>query len=106
MSITNQSTVGNGARNYQVLEGWAKLPAGMQLGYTHGIVVDGQDNVYVFHTGKPSIVKFDSAGNFQGSWGDEFEGGAHGFYLHKEAGVEYLYITDTGKGLVVKMDLN
>ena len=32
-------------------------------------------------------------------------GGAHGFYLHKEAGGEFLYVTDTAKGIMVKTTL-
>ncbi|WP_332074833.1 hypothetical protein [Paenibacillus sp. GYB004] len=43
-------------------------------------------------------MKFDEEGNYLGSWGERFEGGAHGFYLHKEAKGDYLYITDTGEG--------
>ncbi|OAB35100.1 hypothetical protein PMSD_13325 [Paenibacillus macquariensis subsp. defensor] len=97
---------GNAARSYDLVPGWAKLPAHLEFGYTHGIVVDQQDNVYVFHTGKPSIFKFDQTGEFQAAWGEEFEGGAHGFYLHKEHNSEYLFITDTARGNVVKMDLS
>jgi DNA-binding beta-propeller fold protein YncE len=75
------------------------------VGYTHGVVVDSQDNVYIFHTGTPSLVKFDSQGNYISAWGDQFEGGAHGCYLHQEADQEYLYLTDTDKGIVVKTTL-
>jgi DNA-binding beta-propeller fold protein YncE len=99
--------MGNSFRSYDVVEGWAKLPEHLQFGYTHGIVVDQHDNVYVFHTGKPSIYKFDKSGAFIAAWGGEFEGGAHGFYLHQDKeGAEYLYVTDTAKGIAVKMDMN
>jgi len=106
VTVMNQSTMGNGVRSYLVVEGWAKLPAGMSFGYTHGIVVDQQDNVYIFHTGKPSIFKFNKEGNFLAAWGEEFEDGAHGFYLHNENGTEYLYVTDTKRGAVIKMDMD
>ncbi|QGR00096.1 hypothetical protein EHS13_14535 [Paenibacillus psychroresistens] len=105
MTTANVPQLGNAARSYELVQGWAKTPADLQLGYTHGIVVDQFDNVYVFHTGKPSIVKFDKTGQFITAWGEEFEGGAHGFYLHKEQNEEFLYITDTARCNVVKMDL-
>jgi hypothetical protein len=95
--------VGNGTHVYEVAEGWAKVPSQVSLGYTHGIVVDSVNNVYVFHTGTPSVVKFNSNGEYLASWGDQFQGGAHGFYLHKEGGEEFLYITDTKQGIMVKL---
>lgn len=99
-------TVGNAFRQYEVAEGWAKVPAMIQLGYTHGIEVDSAGNVYILHTNKPTVVKFDQHGNYLSSWGDVFEGGAHGFLLSRESGNEYFYITDTGRGLVVKTTLD
>ncbi len=97
---------GSGTHVYDIAEGWAKLPNGIALGYTHGIVVDSSDNVYVFHTRKPCVVKFDRNGNYLSSWGDEFEGGAHGCYLHLEQDAEYLYLTNPDTGLVVKTTLD
>ncbi|OAB28263.1 hypothetical protein PMSD_22270 [Paenibacillus macquariensis subsp. defensor] len=102
----NQSKLGNTVRSYNLVPGWAKLPADLVFGYTHGIVVDQEDNVYVFHTGKPSIFKFNQDGQFLEAWGEEFDGGAHGFYLNKELDGEYLYVTDTTRCNVVKMDLS
>jgi DNA-binding beta-propeller fold protein YncE len=98
--------VGNGTHTYTVAEGWVKLPTGFNLGYTHGVVVDKHDHVYVFHTGSPSIIKFDQQGNFISAWGEQFEGGAHGFYLHQEKDGEYLYITDTKRCVVEKLSLD
>jgi DNA-binding beta-propeller fold protein YncE len=98
--------VGSGNHRYEVIDGWAKLPPSISLGYTHGIVVDSKNQVYLFHTGKPSLVKFDEEGNYISSWGDQFEGGAHGCYLHQEDDGEYLYVTDTTRGLMVKLTLD
>ena len=97
---------GSGTHVYEIAEGWAKLPEHLQFGYTHGIVADANDHIYVFHTRKPCIVKFDKNGNYLSSWGDEFEGGAHGCYLHREDGKEYLYLTDPDRGLMVKTTLD
>lgn len=68
--------------------------------------MDAADNVYVFHTGTPSVFQFDADGNFLRSWGDEFAEGAHGFYLHKEGDSEFLYMTDISRGLMVKTTLS
>ncbi|MBB6732054.1 hypothetical protein [Cohnella zeiphila] len=97
--------MGNAFRQYEVVEDWVKVPPSIQLGYTHGIEVDSEGNLYVFHTNKPCVLKFDGEGNFLSAWGDEFEGGAHGFLLHEEQGTEYLYVTDTSRGLVAKLTL-
>jgi hypothetical protein len=97
--------VGNGSHVYEMNTDWAQVPDHIQLGYTHGIVVDAQDNVYVFHTNEQSVIKFDPSGRYIASWGDEFAGGAHGFYLHTEGNEQFLYITDTSRGLVVKTTL-
>jgi sugar lactone lactonase YvrE len=96
--------VGGGTHKYKVQEGWAKVPTHVTLGYTHGIVVDSQDNVYVFHTGKPSCMKFDKDGNYLSSWGEEFVD-AHGFYLNTEGNEQYLYVTDTKLAFAAKYTL-
>ncbi|NGP46376.1 hypothetical protein G4V62_16005 [Bacillaceae bacterium SIJ1] len=92
-------------RTYEADPRWAKLPEGISFGYTHGVVVDEEDNVYVFHTNSPSVVKFNEKGEYLSSWGEQF-GEAHGFYLHKEADGEYLYLTDVAKGNVMKTTLD
>ncbi|WP_274361979.1 hypothetical protein [Paenibacillus thermotolerans] len=94
--------IGSGSYVYEMNTEWAQVPSSVKLGYTHGIVVDAEDNVYVFHTNEQAVLKFDENGRFVSSWGDEFAGGAHGFYLHKEGDQEFLYITDTARGLLVK----
>jgi sugar lactone lactonase YvrE len=100
------TTVGNGSHMYVMEAGWARIPDSMAFGYTHGIVVDRENNVHVFHTNAPSVVTFDPNGRYIRSWGDEFAGGAHGFYLHSEGDEEFLYLTDTSRGLMVKTTLN
>lgn len=100
-------STGGACRSYRVVQDWAQFPDHIDLGYTHGIEVDLDDNIYIFHTGKPSIVKMNREGHYLSSMGDEFEGGAHGFYLHREEGKESsFYVTDTSKELVVKLSLD
>jgi DNA-binding beta-propeller fold protein YncE len=99
------ATMGSGTHQYQVAEGWGALPEGMQFGYTHGIDKDAQGHIYIFHTGKPSVFVFTKEGSFVKAWGD-FEGGAHGFYIHEEQGKQYIYLTDTKQRIVVKTTLD
>lgn len=98
-------TVGNGAFRYEMDTNWAKLPEHIKFGYCHGVEVDAQGYVYIFHTNAPCVVKFDADGNYVDSFGAEFEGGAHGFYLHTEADGQYFYVTDTSRGKVAKLTL-
>lgn len=98
--------MGNGKIGFAVVEGWGTLPDRLAYGYTHGIVVDSRDNVYVLHTGKPSVVVFDRDGRYVSAWGDQFAGGAHGLYLHREAAGEFLYITDKDRARMVKTTLD
>jgi DNA-binding beta-propeller fold protein YncE len=99
-------TLGGGTHTYEWQGDWARLPAGVKPGRTHGVVVDGRDNVYAFNTSKNAVMKFDRQGNYLGSWGEAFAEGAHGMYLSAEAGEEYLYLTDTVRHLVVKTTLD
>ncbi len=97
--------IGEGRHRYRFNDRWARLPAHLQWGLTHGVAVDRERNVHVFHTSrkesasKDCVVVFDARGNFLRSWGEQFFGGAHGFDLVVEDGREVLYITDLQKGL-------
>ena len=90
---------------YEWVEGWAKVPERMQLGYTHGVVEDSQGLIYVHNASKNSIVIFDPEGNVVNSWGEAYAEGAHGLHLSIEAGGEYLYLALTNQQMVVKTDL-
>lgn len=97
---------GTSAMQYEAVEGWGRLPEGHAFGYTHGIVADENDRIYVLHSLKPNVVVFDRDGQFITSWQVEGIGtGAHGFYLHREQAAEYLYISDSNNGNVVKTSL-
>lgn len=98
--------VGSQNYKYDVVEGWGELPEGMAYGKTHGIAADALGNVYVFHTGTPSIIKFSRNGKYLDAFGVQYEGGAHGFNLHVEAGTEYFYVTDVLRGKVEKLTLD
>lgn len=98
--------LGSGSHVYEVVDGWAKLPDTVKTGYTHGVVTDKNDNVYVFNQSKDALIVFDRDGNFINSWGEEFAKGAHGLMIHEENGEEFLYLTDYELKVVVKTTLD
>jgi hypothetical protein len=98
-------TVGSGSHRYEIVEGWGTLPRGMAYGYTHGVVVDSRDRVYIHNQSKDAVIVFDREGNFLTSWGREFEKGAHGMFLNRENGSEYLYFADYERHVIVKTTL-
>lgn len=100
------TVLGEGRHRYEVVEGWGALPPGVRFGYTHGVVVDAADNVYVHNRSRDAVVVFDRGGRFLGSWGEEFAAGAHGLYLIREGDAEYLYLSDPTRQLVVKTTLD
>jgi len=98
--------LGQGSHVYEVVENWAKLPQGIRLGYTHGVVVDSRDRVYIFNQSENAVLVFEQDGKFMNSWGREFAKGAHGMFMSKEGEDEYLYLTDLDRHLVVKATAN
>lgn len=105
MTYINLTQAGNASHHYSVISDFLQVPEHISLGYTHGIEVDQFNNVYIFHTGSPSILKFNPEGQFLSAWGEQFEGGAHGFYLHRAGNESNLYVTDIARGIVVKMTM-
>lgn len=98
--------MGSGTHVYDIAEGWGKLPEGIKYGYTHGVVTDSQDRVYIHNMSKDAVIVFDRDGNFLNSWGEEFAAGAHGMLLNKEGNEEFLYFADIARGLIVKTTLD
>ncbi len=99
--------VGQGTHQYEWNENWAKLPASITLGYTHGVVVDRADNVYIFNQSAEALLVLDRQGQFVRSFGKQFAAGAHGLYLSRQPdGAEYLFLIDYELRQVVKTTLD
>lgn len=98
--------LGSGSHTYALVPDWGRLPSGIRFGYTHGVVVDAQDNVYVHNQSKDAVVVFDRSGRFLGAWGEEFAAGAHGLFLSAEAAGEFLYLADPARHLIAKATLD
>jgi sugar lactone lactonase YvrE len=97
--------IGSGSHTYEWIE-FGKLPAGKKLGYTHGVVTDAKDNVYVHNQSEDAVCVFDPQGNFIKSWGKQFKDGAHGMFLSTEGGKEYLYFADYAAQKITKTTLD
>lgn len=98
--------LGVGQYTYEVVEGWGQLPAGMKYGFGCGIVVDGQDRVYVTsRSTNPCVAVFDRRGTLLETWSNDFaqnvgfslnqvKDTAHCLYWSKEGREEFFYWTE------------
>ena len=98
--------IGTGTHRYEWMSNWAKLPEGKAFGYTHGVVVDSDQNVHIFNQSPDALCTFDREGKFIRSWGNEFAKGAHGLYLSKEGDTDFLFLCDYELQKVQKRSLD
>ena len=93
------ATVGTGTYTYELVEDWAKLPAGWTLGQT-GIVTDARDRVYLFNRSVHPLIVLDRDGTFFTSWGEGVLSSAHGMFIDQQENI-YLPVIQTPPDLVV-----
>ena len=104
--------LGAGAHTYEWVKDWAKLPAGMRFGNTHGaVVIDAQGRVYMNTDTEHAVIVFDPAGKFIKSWGKELKagaphGGTHGMMIRKEGRAEYIYLVHISRHQFAKYTLD
>lgn len=108
MSATSTTTaMMTMTHQYSYDPSWGKLPEGWtEWGYVPAVVVDADDRVHVLHRARHPVVVYSRTGELLGMWGDQFEKGAHGLHLRREADGEYLYFTDVARHCIVKCDLD
>ena len=90
--------VGTGKYTYELVEDWAKLPAGWTLGQT-GIVTDARDRVYLFNRSAHPLIVLDRDGAFLASWGEGVLSSAHGMFIDAQ---ENLYLPVINSHVVLK----
>jgi DNA-binding beta-propeller fold protein YncE len=95
--------LGTAKFTYEVVENWAKLPAGWSFKEVGGVAADAQDNVYVFNRGAHPMMVFDRHGNFLRSWGEGMFPRAHGLTMGPD---ETVFCTDDGDHTVRKCTLD
>ena len=85
---------------YEVQEGWAKLPEGLQVDQVCGVAVGKADHVFVFNRGSNPVIELDPDGNFVGSW-DVTLIDPHGIHADSEGNI---YLADRGAHVVTMHD--
>jgi len=81
------------ANPYRTIEGWAKLPAGMDWGQVSGVELDAHGNLWVIHRTDPPILEFDSSGNLLKSFGTGMFVQPHSLHFDRDGN---LWATDGG----------
>ena len=71
----------------------------------HGVVVTERGEVMTFHKGNPSVLVFDTDGNFKRLWRSDLSN-AHDLALAKDGDTEYLWLADNESGRVIKTTLD
>ena len=82
---------GSGDYRFELVEGWARRPDDLNLGWIGGVATDSSDNVYVFNRGDHPMVVFDPAGRIIAMWGDDFIRHAHAIWIDAR---DNLWLTD------------
>ena len=88
---------GSGKYTYELVDGWAKLPAGWSFLDVGGLAIDSQDRVYVLNRSPHPVMVFDRSGNFLGSWGEGYFQRPHGSRIIQDGTI---YCTDDGNHTV------
>ena len=96
------TTVGSGKYTYELVESWAKLPAGDTFGMVSAVATDSQHRVYGFQRKDPPIIIFNRDGSFAGSWGLNAIANPHGIFIHDDI----VYITDREDSVCLKYTLD
>ena len=96
--------ISSGGYSYDVIESWAKVPAGWSFGLVTGVAVDSKDRVYICHQKEePPLMVFDREGNYLSSWGSDFMVEAHHMYIDAQ---DHIYLADRGSHEVSKLTLD
>ncbi len=104
--ILGKDIIGHGDYKYRVEKGWGNLnPKVHPVNNCHEMVMDTKKHLFMLtdHP-KNNILIYDKSGKLVDSWTLNLKS-AHGLTLHDENGKEFLYITDSGSGRVLKTTL-
>jgi len=84
---------------YEVVEGWDKLPEGWAYTQVAGVTVDSRDRVYVLNRGEHPIIVYEKDGTFIRSWGEGMFHNAHGAYIDEK---DHIYCVDRDRHVLWK----
>lgn len=83
----------DGPFRYEVVEGWAKIPAEIELHDVAAVAVDRRDRVYLFTRGEHPMIVLDREGNVLSTWGHGTFKRPHGLFIAPD---DTIYCTDDG----------
>ena len=70
--------------DFEVVNGWGRLPKDWLYTQVAGVSVDSRDRVYVLNRGEHPIIVFEKDGTFINSWGEGMFQNAHGAYIDEK----------------------
>lgn len=85
--------MGQNRIEYEVVNGWERLPEGWSFTEVAGVAVDSADRVYVFCRGEHPLIVFDKEGQFLDAWGEGTFTMPHGIFIDRHDNV---YLVDCG----------
>ncbi len=94
---------GSGNYTYELVDWWAKLPAGWSFIDVGGIAIDEQDHVYVLNRGPHPVIVLDRDGKFLGSWGEGYFKRPHGSRIMPD---KTIWCTDDGAHTISRFTLD
>jgi DNA-binding beta-propeller fold protein YncE len=96
------ATVGTGKYRYDLIENWAKLPAGETFGNVSAVATDSQDRVYVFQRKDPPVMVFARDGTYLSCWGISAITDPHGIFIADDV----VYLTDRADSVCLTYTLD
>ena len=83
--------IGNHRLEYEVVEGWERLPEGWAFTDVVGVAVDSRERVFVFCRGSQPLIIFDKEGRFVDAWGAGRFVRPHGIFISAD---DRVFLTD------------
>ncbi len=104
---TYETILGHGDFKYRLEKSWGQLNSNKYpVNNCHEMVIDKKKRLYLLTDHKKNnILVYDLSGKLLNSWTLDLPT-AHGLSIHDEGDKEYLYITDSSSGRVLKCSLN
>jgi DNA-binding beta-propeller fold protein YncE len=96
------TVVGGGSFSFELIQDWARLPAGETFGIVSAVATDSRDRVYAFQRKDPPVVIFGPDGGYLDSWGTRAISDPHGLFIANDA----VYLTDRADSVALRFTLD
>lgn len=88
---------------HRLVEDWAQLPKGWNIGEAVSVSVDSDDNVWFLHRGARQVIQFDRNGKVLDAWEDMPIASSHGLEVGPDGNI---WLVDVAGHRVMKCDRN